>query len=165
MLRSIGVFGLAAILEQLMNHSLLFNLISKRGWQRSWPHPRLMNRSLLNLISKVGTASLDELRARGPTDETALARDVAAMVGEGLVALSPNPDLPFANIVNALNLEPADRDLISRLIETDEVDQSRLSTGREDHLIKAITAILRSPEGAYSVMISLTSRGFRRALA
>jgi len=57
-----------------------------------------MNRSLFNLICKAGRVSLDELRARSPVEDSALSREIVAMIDEGVISLSPNPDTNFEQL-------------------------------------------------------------------
>lgn len=129
-----------------------------------------MNLSLFRLISTAGAASLDELRARSPVDESVLTRDIVTMVGEGVVALSRNPEMSEvsqAELVD-LDLDPEARDLLNRITKAEATSQSRLIGGEENmqnmkKLTRAIRAVLDNPQTADSVMISPTSWGFKIA--
>jgi hypothetical protein len=107
-----------------------------------------MRSDLFSLISLAGSASLDELRARSSIDPRELARELATMLRDGTVALSPTPGVPGG---------PNLQGLISSL------EKSTLET-QEDGFVEALRAALADDNDAAAITVSPTSRGFKRSL-
>jgi hypothetical protein len=121
-----------------------------------------MNQSLFALISRAGRMSLDELRARSSVETIALGREIVSMIREGVVTLSPNPEISQEETSPPM-LAPADITIFREIQNLDEASQRSFITTDDnyDRVIKALTAALADDQAAYSVMVSPTSRGFK----
>jgi hypothetical protein len=121
-----------------------------------------MNQSLFALISRAGRMSLDELRARSSVETIALGREIVSMIREGVVTLSPNPEISQEETSPPM-LAPADITIFREIQNLVDASQRRFITtdGNYDRVIKALTAALADDQAAYSVMVSPTSRGFK----
>lgn len=80
-----------------------------------------MNPSLFGLISRAGALSLDELRARSAVGEAALARDIAAMLGEGVVEVASGQPRLAARL-RGRNVAAIETALQSAFVDEGEAD-------------------------------------------
>ena len=137
-----------------------------------------MNPTLFSLISRAGNASLDELRARSPVDEAVLARDLATMLDEGVVALSCEPvpskenQLTIQAKFGKFNLDPNTLTILYCIYNPDEQHEIEVITSNDatgiareaqakEIMRKAIKIAFNNERIADCVKVSPTTRGFK----
>jgi hypothetical protein len=112
--------------------------------------------SLFDLISLVGSASLDELRARSPVDDGTLANTVATMVRSGDVILSVTPNY---------HEHPVLQEVVALLGTPARGEFREAATMKEADLNVAIHRLLADEKVAASVTASPTAAFFKRRLS
>jgi hypothetical protein len=137
-----------------------------------------MNPALFSLIARAGNASLDELRARTPVDESVLTRDLATMLDEGVVALScePGPSKEDQNIIQEkfgkFNLDLNTLTILYCIPDLDEQNQviidmasdeiTKARKAETEEIIKtAIGVAFNNEHVSQCVKVSPTTRGFK----
>jgi len=110
-----------------------------------------MSSSLFELISRAGSASLDELRARSSVDDTTLANTVGSMVASGAVTLTAIPG----------HETPEAKQFISEIVAEKGQNSATGTVTIRDHLIGAVKTALHSADLAQSISATVTAKGFK----
>lgn len=120
------------------------------------------NPSLFGLISLAGNASLGELLARSPVDANTLAKQLTDLVRDGSVELSASDD--YTPRHGMLDQVPAFGEVMTLIRKPTRSGLDKMLTTRAGVFTDAIQTALQDDGSAMSIVVSPTSKGFRRRL-
>jgi predicted transcriptional regulator len=106
-----------------------------------------MNSSLFNLISRAGSMTLSELRARTSSDPYGLSQELATMLQAGRISLSSFGEASEQN---------------SQIAELTSAKRPASSLGS---LAEAIATVLRDDASAETVTVFPTTQGYKSAIS
>ena len=122
----------------------------------------MVDASLFGLVSRAGNASLGELRARSSVDAADLATQLGTLLRDGSIALTAKADSQSQSRLFGSDSSFSEAGSLIQNLTGSGLDL--LLRGRADVLDQAIQTALSEDKLATSIMVSPTSKGFRRRL-